>query len=134
MSHYLRHSRPRAVSKATPAHFAAFDATQIVGPGAQAALEQQVQRWRSTITRWESEPEMREGRRELMNRARAAEATRDQAMHEDGRYDTAAALLPVEVVPASAGIITSTAALAWVAGVLRLSGTALSALTYAGLL
>jgi hypothetical protein len=36
-------------------------------------------------------------------------------------------------VLASAGIITGTAALAWVAGVLGLGGTALSALTYAGL-
>jgi hypothetical protein len=55
-------------------------------------------------------------------------------MHEDRRYDTAAALLQVGIVLASAGSITGSAALAWVAGVLGLGDAALSALTYAGLL
>ena len=113
---------------------ATFDATQIADPTARAALEQQVQRWRATMARWESEPETGEGRRELMERAKAAEGSRDRAMHEDGRYDTASALLQVGIVLASAGIITGTAALAWVAGALGLGGAALSALTYAGLI
>ena len=69
-------------------------------------------RWRATVARWESEPETGEGRRELMARAREAEAARDRAMREDGRYD-AAALLQMGIVLASAGvIITGTAALA----------------------
>jgi hypothetical protein len=113
---------------------ATFDATQIADPAARAALEQQVQRWRATMARWESEPETGEGRRELMERAKAAEAERDRAMHDDGRYDTASALLQVGIVLASAGIITGMVALAWVAGALGLAGAALSALTYAGLL
>jgi hypothetical protein len=113
---------------------ATFDATQIADPTARAALEQQVQRWRGTMARWESEPETGEGRRELMERAKAAEAERDRAMHDDGRYDTASALLQVGIVLASAGIITGMVALAWVAGALGLAGAALSALTYAGLL
>jgi hypothetical protein len=46
-------------------------------------------------------------------------------MHEDGRFDTAAALLQVGIVLASAGIITGTAALAWVAGALGLGGAVL---------
>ena len=63
---------------------AALDAMQIADPAARAALEQQVQRWRGTIARRESEPETREGRRELMERARAAEAARDRAMNNFG--------------------------------------------------
>jgi hypothetical protein len=113
---------------------AAFDATQIADPAARATLEQQVQRWRATMARWESEPETGEGRRELTERAKAAEAARDRAMHEDGRFDTASALLQVGIVLASAGIITGMVALAWVAGALGFGGAALSALTYAGLL
>jgi len=113
---------------------ATFDATQIANPATRAALEQQVQKWRATMARWESEPETGEGRRELMERAKAAEAERDRAMHDDGRYDTGAALLQVGIVLASAGIITGTMALAWVAGALGLSGAAFSAFTYAGLL
>jgi hypothetical protein len=107
------------------AYRAAFDGTQIADPAARASLEQQVQRWRATIGRWESEPQSREGRRELMERAHEAEAARDRAMHEDGRYDTAAALLQVGIVLASAEIITGTATLAWVAGALGLGCAAL---------
>ena len=86
------------------------------------------------MARWESEPETGEGRRELMERAKAAEAERDRAMHDDGRYDTASALLQVGIVLASAGIITGMVALAWVAGALGLVGAVLSAVTFVGLL
>ena len=68
-----------------------------------------------------------------MARAREAEAARDRAMREDGRYDAAAALLQVGIVLASAGIITGTVALAWVAGALGVVGAALSAATFFGL-
>ena len=101
---------------------------------ARGALEQQIGRWRSTVARWESEPETGEGRRELMARAREAEAARDRAMREDGRYDAAAALLQVGIVLASAGIITGTVALSWVAGALGVAGAALSAATFFGLM
>lgn len=111
---------------------AAIDAGA-AGDAARGALEQQVARWRSTVARWESEPETGEGRRELMARAREAEAARDRAMREDGRYDAAAALLQVGIVLASAGIITGTVALSWVAGALGVAGAALSAATFFGL-
>ena len=111
---------------------AAIDAAA-ADDAARGALEQQVARWRSTVARWESEPETGEGRRELMARAREAEAARDRAMREDGRYDAAAALLQVGIVLASAGIITGTVALAWVAGALGVAGAALSAATFFGL-
>ena len=101
---------------------------------ARGALEQQVARWRATVARWESEPETGEGRQELMARAREAEAARDRAMREDGRYDAAAALLQVGIVLASAGIITGTVALSWVAGALGVAGAALSAATFSGLM
>ena len=112
---------------------AAIDAAQAADPAHRAALEQQVQRWRAAVARWESEPETGEGRREIMARARAAEAERDRAMREDGRYDAAAALLQVGIVLASAGIITGAAALSWIAGALGLAGAALSAATFFGL-
>ncbi len=102
--------------------------------GREAEVEPLLQRWRAAIERWESEPETGEGRRELMARVREAEAARYRAMREDGRYDAAPALLQVGIVLASAGIITGTAALAWVAGALGVIGAALSATTFAGLL
>lgn len=111
----------------------ALDAAQMADASARAALEGQIQRWRGTVARWESEPETREGRRELASRAKEAEEARDRAMKEDGRFDAAAALLQVGIVLASAAIITGTVSLAWVAGALGVAGAALSAATYAGL-
>lgn len=111
----------------------AIDAAHSADPAARGALEQQIGRWRATVARWESEPDTREGRRELMARARDAEGARDRAMRDDGRYDAASAMLQVGIVLASAGIIVGTVAFAWVAGALGIAGAALSAATYAGL-
>ncbi|MBD0270847.1 MAG: DUF4337 family protein [Acetobacteraceae bacterium] len=119
---------------AAEADRAALDAAQLADPASRSAMEQQIGRWRATVARWESEPETREGRRELAARAREAEEARDRAMREDGRFDAAAALLQVGIVLASAGIITGTASLAWVAGALGVAGAALSAATFAGLM
>lgn len=112
---------------------AALDAARLADAAARGAMEQQIGRWRATVARWESEPETREGRRELAARAREAEEARDRAMKEDGRFDAAAALLQVGIVLASAGIITGTVSLAWVAGALGVAGAALSGATFAGL-
>ena len=112
----------------------AVDAAHFNDPAARGALDQQVQRWRATVARWESEPETREGRRELATRAREAEEGRDRAMRADGRYDAASALLQVGIVLASAGIIVGMAAFAWVAAALGVAGAAMSAATFFGLL
>ncbi|MCK8785338.1 DUF4337 domain-containing protein [Roseomonas sp. NAR14] len=112
---------------------AVLDAALAPGPEARRALEAQVATWRATIARWESEPETREGRRQLMERAREAETARDRAMHEDGRYDAASAAIQIGIVLASAAIITAAPALAWVGGALGLGGAALALLTHLGL-
>jgi hypothetical protein len=91
-------------------------------------------RWQAAVARWESEPETREGRRELLERARQAEAERDQAIEEDGWYDTAGALLQGGIVMASVAIISGLMIFAWVAGAVGLIGAAVSAATYFGLL
>jgi hypothetical protein len=113
---------------------ATLDASQISDPASRAAFEQQIQRWRGTIARWESEPETREGRRELMERARSAEASRDRAMAADGRFDAASAAIQVGIVLASAAIITTMPILAWVGGALGFFGAVLSALTFVDVL
>ena len=97
--------------------------------GREAEVEPLLGRWRATIERWESEPETGEGRRELMARAKQAEAERDAAIRMDGRYDTASALLQVGIVMASAAIITGTAVLIWAGAALGGAGTLLSLLT-----
>jgi hypothetical protein len=103
-------------------------------PEVKAELGRLMTRWQAAVARWESEPETREGRRELLERARQAEAERDQAIEEDGWYDTAGALLQGGIVMASVAIISGLMIFAWVAGAVGLIGAAVSAATYFGLL
>jgi hypothetical protein len=67
--------------------------------------------WRATIARWESEPDVREGRKELIERAKAAEAARDRAVAQVHKFETASAALQLAIVLASASIVTGVAAL-----------------------
>lgn len=90
----------------------------------------QVQRWNQTAARWESEPETGEGRRELMTRARAAEAKRDRSMERYHMFEYASASFQVGIVVASASIITGVALLLWGGVGLGVLGVALGALGF----
>lgn len=96
----------------------------------QAAMQRQVERWRERVARWESEPETGEGRRELMARARAAEARRDKAIDAYGKYELASAAFQIAIVLASASIITSVPLLAVLAGLIGVGGFGLGVLAY----
>jgi hypothetical protein len=84
----------------------------------------QVEAWRKTADRYQSEPETNEGRKELADRAKAAEAKRDRAMAAYHQYELASAAVQIAIVLASASIITGMVALVWGAGVLGLIGIA----------
>ncbi len=96
----------------------------------QAALTRQLDRWRETANRWESEPETGEGRRELSARAQAAQARRDRAFAAYEKYELASAAFQVAIVLASASIITSVPALAVIAGLVGVTGLGLGVLAY----
>ncbi|MFC7477253.1 DUF4337 domain-containing protein [Dankookia sp. GCM10030260] len=102
------------------------------GDGREADAARLLERWQASIQRWESEPETNEGRRELMARAKQAEAARDEAMWRDSRFDTASAALQVGIVVASAAIITGTGALIWAGAALGAAGALLSLTTVLG--
>ena len=84
----------------------------------------QVERWKATIARYDSEPDTQEGRKELMARAKAAEARRDRAAQADDWYDLSSGAYQLAIVLASAAIITGVTLLVWVAGGLGLFGIA----------
>ncbi len=90
-----------------------------------APIAAQVQRWRDTAARWESEPQTGDGRRELAARARQAEEKRERAIAAHHLYDFATAAFELGTVLASASIITKVVALAFAAGGLWLVGVAL---------
>ncbi len=79
------------------------------------AAKAQIAKWKSTAARYDSEPDTREGRKELMARAKEQEAKRDLAMAAYHQYELSSALVQIAIVLASAMIITGIAALGWVA-------------------
>ncbi len=93
----------------------------------RAATQAQITRWRAEAARFDSEPATREGRRELMERARAKEAERALATARDGWFDFASAALQLGIVMASAAIITGIIPLAIAGGAAGLVGIALGA-------
>ncbi|MCO6415523.1 DUF4337 domain-containing protein [Siccirubricoccus sp. KC 17139] len=96
----------------------------------RGAIERQQRAWRDSAQRWESEPETGEGRRELMNRARAAEHHRDVSMAAYHHYEYASAAFQVAIVMASSSIVTGVPALAVAGGVVGLVGVALTGIGY----
>ena len=91
---------------------------------AKAALKKQIEEWGKTAARYRSEPETGEGSEELAKRAKEAEHLRDLSMAKYHHYEIASAAFQIGIVLASATIITGIIALAWIAGLLALTGIA----------
>ena len=86
------------------------------------AMEKKAADWKKTAARYESEPETREGRKELAARATAAEEKRDRSLAAYHHYEMASAAVQIAIVLASAAIITSFMLLAWISGGLGVVG------------
>jgi hypothetical protein len=82
----------------------------------------QLESWRATIERLESEPPTQEGRKELIQRAKEAEAIRDRSLAADNMFDLGSALFQLAIVLASAGVVIGVTWLAWIAGAFGLIG------------
>jgi Domain of unknown function (DUF4337) len=89
---------------------AATDAAQ------KDALTKKIADWERRIKRWESDPEKREGMKELMAKAQGLEKKRDYQLEQYHNYEIASAALQIAIVLASASIITSMTILAWLSG------------------
>ena len=97
-------------------------------PTAKAAIDKQVDDWRKTAARYDSDPKTGEGRKELALRAAAEEEERDLSMAKYHHYELASAAFQVGIVLASAAVITGMVLLAWFAGALGVVGVVLLAL------
>src|SRR5215470_6095420 len=84
----------------------------------KAAMTKQIEAWKRTVARYESEPETNEGRKELMARAQAAERARDLNLAKYHQYEFASAAYQIGIVLASSAVITGIVALVWGAGAL----------------
>jgi hypothetical protein len=85
------------------------------GQKAPEGVKKQIEAWKKTAERYQSEPETNEGRKELMARAKEGEAKRDRFMAAYHNYEIASAAVQIAIVLASAQIITGVVALLWIA-------------------
>ncbi|RXT46256.1 hypothetical protein B6S44_25870 [Bosea sp. Tri-44] len=103
----------RGTTLRTAAETMEIELANAAEPAARERLQKRIDSWKATIARYESEPETNEGRKELIVRAKAAEARRDISSARDDKYDIVSGLLQIAIVVASAAIITGVALLAW---------------------
>jgi hypothetical protein len=106
---------------------AAADETTLLGagltdPAAKAAIDKQVDTWRKTAARYESDPSTGEGLKELRARAKDQEEDRDLSLAKYHHYEIASAAFQVGIVLASATLITGVFSLAWFSGALGVIG------------
>ena len=99
-------------------------AEQTAATSSSEGAKKQVETWRKTADRYQSEPETGEGRKELADRAKAAEKKRDKSLAAYHHFEIASAAVQIAIVMASASIITSMPVLVWVAGALGALGIA----------
>ena len=78
---------------------------------AREATQKKIDDYKKTIDRYESEPDTKEGKKELMVRAKAHEAVRDHAIGQDPWFDYAEGGLQIAIVLLSVSIIGSIPAL-----------------------
>jgi uncharacterized protein DUF4337 len=97
-------------------------AEQTAVTSASAEGRKQIETWRKTADRYQSEPETGEGRNELSGRAKDAEKKRDRAMAAYHQYELASAAVQIAIVLASASIVTGAVVLAWIGAGLGVIG------------
>jgi hypothetical protein len=85
---------------------------------AKAMFEKKIEDYKKTVERYESEPDTKEGKKELMARAKEHEANRDHAMRQDPWFDYAEGMLQIAIVLLSVSIVASMPTLYWAGAVL----------------
>ncbi|MEO5346791.1 MAG: DUF4337 domain-containing protein [Magnetococcus sp. YQC-9] len=96
-----------------------------------AAWNKKIDDFRAAAKRYDSEPETKEGRKELMERAKQAEAKHEKALHAYHLFEYAAACMQIGIVLASAAAATGVVLLAYLAG--GLAGIGIVIASYAWL-
>jgi hypothetical protein len=103
----------RATTVATAKEVLEIEAASETDPTRKAALTKKIEDWDKRVKRWESDPERREGMKELSAKAKNLEERRDHKLEQYHNFEIASAALQIGIVLASAAIITSMIILAW---------------------
>jgi Domain of unknown function (DUF4337) len=91
----------------------------------RALIAQQIDGYRATVARYESEPATGEGKQELLQTAQAYVQRRDRAARQDPNFDYAQALYQIAIVLGSVSIVATSRHLLWVALGLGVAATLL---------
>ena len=94
---------------------------------AKEAMQKKIEDYKKTIERYESEPETKEGKKELLVVAKEHEAVRNHAMRQDPWFDYAEGALQIAIVLLSVAIVAGLPLLFWAGSALGTLG-AMSAL------
>jgi hypothetical protein len=89
---------------------------------ARAKIEQMAKRYRERVDRYESDPSTGDGKKELLAKAQALEARRDQAAERDPNFDFAEALFQIAIVLGSVSIVAASRPLVHLSGILAVAG------------
>jgi hypothetical protein len=100
------------------------------GDKATEAVKKQIDTWKKTAERYQSEPETNEGRKELATRAKKAEEKRDRSLASYHHYEVASAAVQIAIVLASAEVITSVVALGWASAALGVAAVGFCLIGY----
>jgi hypothetical protein len=94
----------------------------------KAAAAKQIETWRNTVSRYDSDPKEQDGRKELRALAEKYEHQRDEWLARYHQYEFASAAFQIGIVVASSAVITGIFALAWLAGTAGIVGLGFMAL------
>jgi hypothetical protein len=86
-------------------------------------IQKKIDEYKKTSDRYESEPETKEGKKELLVRAKEHEKNRDHAMRQDPWFDYAEGMLQIAIVLLSVSILGSIPTLYLVGTLLGVLGT-----------
>jgi ABC-type nickel/cobalt efflux system permease component RcnA len=114
----------RMTTVRTAAEELKLTATTAADPAVKEAMQKQVAAWEKTAARYDSEPDTKEGRKELAERAKEKQEERDVSLAKYHHYEIASAAFQIGIVLCSAAVITGIFALVWFAGVLGAAGVA----------
>ncbi len=103
----------------------------VTDEGAKGAIEKQIDGWKATITRLETEPKKpSDSLDQIQERAKESTEVRELSNKRLEHFEYASGALQIAIVLASAAIITGVVALAWIAGGLGLIGAILMGFGY----
>jgi hypothetical protein len=96
----------RQTALRTAAEGMAAQVAGVADPAVKSAMAKQVDDWKATVTRYDSDPKEKDGRKELREQANEYEHERDTQLARYHHYEIASAAFQIGIVLASATIIT----------------------------